>query len=109
MKFYIFDQNNSGGRFGLPAMYVFVEADSAKAANDIAREKGLYFNGVSYGRDCECCGDRWYACDESDACDDVISYLSVYSRSFYEDVPYGMVYYADGREEEIPHPEKAAS
>lgn len=29
-------------------------------ANARAKGIGLYFDGVDDGRDCECCGDRWY-------------------------------------------------
>jgi hypothetical protein len=57
--FYTFSQNNSGGFFKPPAIHVIVEADSAKEANEIAEENGLYFDGVRDGVDCSCCGDRW--------------------------------------------------
>jgi hypothetical protein len=63
--FYEFRQNNSGGGFtidedrGLSVMVV-VEADDLADANDRARRIGLYFNGCDTGRDCPCCGDRWY-------------------------------------------------
>jgi hypothetical protein len=29
-------------------------------ANSIAESIGMYFDGCSDGRDCSCCGDRWY-------------------------------------------------
>lgn len=61
--FFHFNQNNSGGFFDIDdnvRQCVIVEADNADHANDIAREIGIYFNGISRGRDCECCGDRWY-------------------------------------------------
>lgn len=58
--FYEFRQNNSGGRFLPPAITVFVEADSMGEANRIAERSGLYFDGAGSGRDCLCCGDRWY-------------------------------------------------
>lgn len=62
--FYLFRQNNSGGSFGPPAAYVFVEASSAEEANDIAeRDLDIYFDGVGSGRDCDCCGDSWYRQD----------------------------------------------
>jgi hypothetical protein len=62
--FYTFNQNNSGGVFDVDervAHYVIVEANSAEEANKIAETKGIYFDGVSKGHDCACCGDRWYA------------------------------------------------
>ena len=62
-KFYTYSQNNSGGDFitknGLDVL-VIVEAMDHLHANAIAENKGIYFNGCSSGRDCSCCGDRWY-------------------------------------------------
>lgn len=68
--FYTFRQNNSGGHFthrpsdGI-GKYVIIEADSDVEANRKAESIGLYFDGVSEGRDCSCCGDRWYRSWES--------------------------------------------
>ena len=64
-KFYTFDQNNSGGSFdfdeeGGITHHVVIEAYSSKHANSISEEKGIYFYGCDEGRDCPCCGDRWY-------------------------------------------------
>lgn len=56
--FYNFRQNNSGGFLSGP-QFVIIEADSAEEANKIAEENDIYFDGVSKGFDCECCGDRW--------------------------------------------------
>lgn len=56
--FYNYHQNNSGGFFKGPAI-VIVEADSHEEADEIAQENGVYFDGVSKGIDCECCGSRW--------------------------------------------------
>ena len=58
--FFEFRQNNSGGIFIQPAINVIIEADSAEDANTRAVDFGLYFDGCSDGRDCSCCGDRWY-------------------------------------------------
>lgn len=63
--FFEFRQNNSGGRFTFDAargisVSVWVEADSKDEAVLKAEELGIYFDGVSEGRDCDCCGDRWY-------------------------------------------------
>lgn len=60
---YQFNQNNSGGSFVTDEMVchrVFIEANSAEEANKIAIDMGIYFDGVSGGLDCGCCGDRWY-------------------------------------------------
>jgi hypothetical protein len=56
--FYTYSQNNSGGSFIGP-YFVIVEADSARQANSIAQDHGVYYDGVEFGDDCECCGDRW--------------------------------------------------
>ena len=71
-KFYHFPQNNSGGRFVIndeANVHVIIEAADANEANQIAQEKGIYFDGVSAGRDCECCGDRWHEVSECDGTD----------------------------------------
>ena len=73
--FFEFRQNNSGG-YWIGAKTVIIEADSAIEANEIATtasESPIYFNGVSLGRDCECCGSRWYPLWEDDKGDDVPS------------------------------------
>jgi hypothetical protein len=68
MSFYTFRQNNSGGFYdGFP--FVIIEASSPVQANELAQDYGVYFNGVEQGRDCPCCGDRWYTMSESDASD----------------------------------------
>ena len=61
--FYTFCQNNSGGNFHINdtvAHNVIIEAYSADEANAKAESLGIYFNGCDIGRDCQCCGDRWY-------------------------------------------------
>lgn len=65
MQFFTFKQNNSGGSFDHDAdagigYAVIVEADDAQDASRRAKAIGLYFNGCDDGRDCQCCGDRWY-------------------------------------------------
>ena len=65
MKFYRFHQNNTGGSFDGEMGYdLWIEAESAKMANEIAQENGVYFNGCDSGVDCLCCGDRWSEVDE---------------------------------------------
>lgn len=63
MPFYHFHQNNSGGDFDLTdklTHHVIVEAESAERANNKLESLGGYFDGCADGRDCDCCGDRWY-------------------------------------------------
>jgi len=59
--FFTYNQNNSGGSFDGPAEHVVVEAVDYTEANYLAERYGLYFNGCDSGRDCPCCGDRWYS------------------------------------------------
>lgn len=69
MKFYEFNQNNSGGSFDVDDKVchrVFIESDNKDEAIDKALELGIYFDGVRDGIDCPCCGDRW-----SDYCDEI--------------------------------------
>ena len=61
-RYFHFSQNNSGGSFIIDddvAQHVIVQAYSAKDANQIAENIGIYFNGCDTGADCDCCGDRW--------------------------------------------------
>lgn len=69
-KFFMFDQNNSGGHFvvdkNLCHRIVF-ECESENEAIFLAENKGCYWNGVDDGVDCPCCGDRWSTyCNEID-------------------------------------------
>ena len=68
IMFYTYRQNNSGGQFShIPdklSQHVVVEASSAEEADQRFLALGGYFDGVSENRDCNCCGDRWYPCDD---------------------------------------------
>ena len=69
MALFQFRQNNSGGRWMGPK-FVVVKADDADQANQIAQDQGpVYFDGVADGRDCDCCGDRWYPVHDFNADD----------------------------------------
>ena len=64
MAFYQFDQNNSGGGFDIDdargiGPIVWIEATDLVCAISISLGLGIYFDGVSKGMDCRCCGDRW--------------------------------------------------
>ena len=65
--FYTYRQNNSGG-FWDSRKYIIVEANTFKDANTIAEKNTpVYFNGMSKGIDCPCCGDRWrYSYDDGE-------------------------------------------
>jgi hypothetical protein len=77
-RFFEFSQNNSGGSFdeneeeGIGTC-VIVEAKDWQDANERARAIGIYFNGCDTGRDCSCCGDRWYRLWEGEEGDPVPS------------------------------------
>ena len=74
MKFYTFDQNNSGGYFANSygiGPCVVIQAETADHANKLAEEIGIYFNGCDEdvdgeSIDCLCCGDRWCEVEESE-------------------------------------------
>jgi hypothetical protein len=64
-KFFEFSQDASGGSFDIDdakgiGPSVWVEALSADDACLRAQSLGIYFDGCESGRDCDCCGDRWY-------------------------------------------------
>lgn len=68
-NFFEYRQNNSGGRFNIDdtlTVRVIVEAKDKEQAIQIGENLGIYFNGCDEGRDCPCCGDRWYEPDEVD-------------------------------------------
>ena len=60
--FYEFNQNNSYGYFDTDdklCHVLIIEADTFQEAISKAEELGCYWDGVSKGIDCPCCGDRW--------------------------------------------------
>lgn len=69
-KFYVFRQNNSGGKFYQNedvGHYVFIEALDYKHANAIFSDLNSYKENW-----CECCGKRWdYLYDESDSIEEI--------------------------------------
>jgi len=103
MRFYIYRQNNSGGVFivnDTVAHYVFIEADTAEAADAKAETVGIYFDGIEKDWDCECCGDRWDRSSRYDYSDN--THLYDVPIDHYDDAhtdvhqPYAYVYYKDG-------------
>ena len=71
-KVYLFDQNNSFGRFiknDTLCPRVYITAKNAEEANRKAESIGIHFDGVADGIDCPCCGDRWYPVNENDIVD----------------------------------------
>ena len=109
MPFYEFSQNNSGGRFTGPAMWVLVEANDHDEANSIAENNGVYFDGCDTGSDCDCCGDRWYRAYRDEGTDvpklygqPVDEYLggpNNHRSSYQDEAPAVMIIFADGHTE----------
>jgi len=57
VKFYTYDQNNSGGYFiinNAVCEYLIIEANNVDEADHIMRE--ITYDYSNY---CECCGERW--------------------------------------------------
>jgi hypothetical protein len=75
LKWYMYNQNNSGGSFTIYPEQgigetVWVQARNPEEADQRAQGIGLYFDGCDSGQDCDCCdsgqdcdccGDRWSA------------------------------------------------
>lgn len=106
-KFFLFNQNNSGGSFQIDhkagiSEDVIIEANSADEANSIAESVGIYFDGCEDGIDCECCGDRWYKVDESDAKAEPMIYgetLDKVKKDIYRSVAF--VHYLNGEVKKV--------
>jgi hypothetical protein len=108
-KFYIFNQNNSGGRWRIDlkngiSHIVIIEAKNAKEANSRAVSAGVYFDGVEDGSDCECCGDRWSRVRDDDwdyknTLEEIVMELNRCEYTKREKSVY--VHYIDGRFEKV--------
>jgi hypothetical protein len=62
-RWFTFRQNNSFGRLVQTEdldVWVIIEAADLSQATARAEKLGMYFDGCAAGRDCHCCGDRWY-------------------------------------------------
>lgn len=119
--FYEYSQNNSGGSFVVNdevCHRLFIEAESADEANRKAEQLGCYWDGVEKGRDCPCCGDRWYSAWDDDAIDlarmsdlyekyegvkfaNIEEYAQYLSDKYGWTTPDARIYYADGTVKEI--------
>jgi hypothetical protein len=100
-NYFEFSQNNSGGGWDIDheagiSEVVFVQASSPAEANAKAETIGIYFNGVSSGRDCECCGSRWSECWESEMGKEEAPKASKVSKD-----KVAFVHHADGTVEKI--------
>ena len=105
MKWWTFKQNNSGGSWRGPAIFVCVQANSEHVAVAMAEEQGCYFDGEG---DCPCCGNRWsYPWDGGTDGPEIYGqtpeqYLADPSNNIYQrwaaqdKLPICMLVYADG-------------
>lgn len=93
MKWYHFDQNNSGGFFVMNddvGEHVFIQASDEESA--MHKFSLLDNQGDNW---CECCGQRWYGCDEQNE-------PSIYGKpltegfSCYTFAGYVVLHYANG-------------
>lgn len=95
LKWFEFDQNNSGGSFVVDDKVchrLFIEAESFDDAVEKAEELGCYWYGVDKGMDCPCCGDRW-----SKWSDDPID-IEKYKTEGYKVGVYDGIYYKSNAE-----------
>jgi hypothetical protein len=58
LKWYEYSQNNSGGFLLEPAENLYVQAYTAKEADEVAESFGVY-EDWEFESDCDCCGVRW--------------------------------------------------
>lgn len=109
MKFFEFTQNNSGGMFVVDEKIchrLFIEADNEEVATQKAKKLGVYFDGVDRGMDCECCGDRWYGCDEvefphSSGEESIEGVAQFYADRYGWTTPDARIFYEDGSVKEV--------
>ena len=100
--FYTYHQNNSGGSYEVNsdvAWYVIIEAPDAETADALAQTKGVYFDGCESGRDCDCCGDRWYCATGAGSLEPLVygrQLSEVNSKFSYANEPLIHVYYLNG-------------
>lgn len=99
--FYCFSQNPVAGVFlSAPGVreYVIVEGRSWGEILSRAESIGLYFDGVAKGKDCPCCGDRWYKAKRPDLEDaPALCGSNVRPVRHPYQKPKGFVHYLDGR------------
>ena len=97
--FYEYIQNNSRGFYTEPSIYIYIQSETSEEANRIARSMGVYFDGVYFDIDCECCGDRWYSCLDNKKIkidEEFIKNLRKESKYFNSDIPYAIIRFSNG-------------
>jgi hypothetical protein len=101
LKWYVFNQNNSGGHFVVNdsvSEFVFIQACNARHAITLAKD--FLDNSDS----CECCGDRWsFWVEDGHGTEQPTIYGKPYTEHFsgwVED--FARLHYIDGRVEAYP-------
>ena len=99
-KFFTYHQNGSGGHWDHDtqvSQVVIIEAENAEAADRIAMDVGIYFNGVDDDIDCDCCGDRWYPAGQNEATDTPIANINTVNWTTTQDeFSTIVIHFADG-------------
>jgi hypothetical protein len=76
---------------------VVIESDYYEQAEIYALGIGIYYDGVDSGRDCSCCGDRWYEGGELDTeGQPMLEHLQGYADEYGWENPSIIIHYADG-------------
>lgn len=101
---FIYDQNNPGGVFintdSLGKM-VFIEAYNTDEANAKAESIGIYFDGVSEGKDCKCCGNRWERADFVDTLEELNFDPFKFFMEYHPNMELGFLYKYSGEKIKI--------
>lgn len=104
LKFYRVSQNNSGGVFQEPALYVYAEAETPEKAWEMMCAAGCY-SDENYDVDCECCGTRWSEPWDSFSTDELDEQLAQDRNwgSYWlgRGVPLALILRADGTQEVV--------
>jgi len=112
MKWYYWDQNNSGGVFDVDETLchrLFIEAETYQEAETKALKMGVYYNGAECdGPDCPCCGDRWYVGNEvkksnlaAYKVNSVEEYAQVLANKYGFTKPDARLFYSSGEVKEV--------
>lgn len=109
LKWYEFTQNNSGGYFEVDENVchrMLIEASSFDEVLEKAESLRCYWNGVSVGIDCPCCGDRYSHYWEETINLSNYDEMSEFMRKIKQingdwATPDTRIFYADGTAEEV--------
>lgn len=105
MAFFQFVQNNFYGIFTVNDTVchrLFIEADTHAEAIEKAEGLGCYWEGVTAGIDCPCCGDRWDNWDDRPVeTEDIEAHAQSLADSFGWTSPDARIFFKNGKMKEI--------